>query len=367
MTGRGMFAECSAAFGSRVAGSAAAAALVGLVVLLLASTFGAARAALGVLAANWLVLAGVAAGGVAFSAAIRLSNGRWAAPALAVAEASAGFFPAALAILAVLVLAARAWIPGASAAGWSAFGFRALRDLAAAVLLILAASRLLRRSQSNVSTDVKPSGAAVAYLFLFVAVLSLWSVDLIMDLHEWAPSTVIPPFYFMSGFLGAVALTALVVATRPAAESRSRHDLGKLLFAFAIVWGYLLWAEYLAVWYGNLPDETGQLLARWVGEWKFVSLGVIGTVLGFPFLFLLSERTKRNRATLGLASASILLGLLAEGWLLVLPSLELSWGFPTLACLAFVTLGTVGLFVLTLGASLARAGAASHDHVMRSS
>ncbi len=353
MGGR-LYAECAAGLGRKAAGCARAAALAGGVALLLACVSGAAQAALGTLAAAWVILAGLAAGGVAFSAAIRCSNGRWALLALPVAEATAGFFPAAVIILGILVLAAPAWIPGALAAGWAPWASRAARDLAAAVLLVVAARRYLGRPGSNIPAHVKASRAAIIYLVLFVASLSLWTVDLVMDLHDWAPSTVIPPFVFMSGLLAGVAWTAFVVATQAGVDNRTRHDLGKLLFAFAIVWGYLLWAEYLAVWYGNLPDEAGQLLARWAHYWKFVSLVVVGAVLVFPFFFLLSERTKRGRVTLGVASASMLVGLVGEGVLLVLPSLELVWGWQTLACVIFVTLGAAGLFVLTVGARLAR-------------
>ena len=34
------------------------------------------------------------------------------------------------------------------------------------------------------------------------------------------------------------------------------HDLGKLLFAFVVFWGYIAFSQYLLVWYANLPEET---------------------------------------------------------------------------------------------------------------
>ena len=38
-------------------------------------------------------------------------------------------------------------------------------------------------------------------------------------------------------------------------ESR-RHDIGKLLFGFSIFWMYLFFAQYIVIYYGNLPEET---------------------------------------------------------------------------------------------------------------
>jgi len=326
----------------------AAALLAGLLVGSSVLTFG-------VLAASWLFFAGVAAAGVAFSAAVRCSKGRWASGALPALEAGAAFFPAAFALLAVLVLGAHAWIPGAADAGWEPWASRVVRELAATAVLFAVGTHYLRRVRAE--SEPQPSRAAVAYLLLYVAVLSLWSIDLVMDLHEWAPSTVIPAYYFIGALLGAIALAALAVGLGPesAAGAVARPDLGKLLFAMIIFWGYLLWAAYLPVWYGNLPDETGQLLARWVGGWKYLSLGVLVTVLGLPFFCLLPERTKRGRTSLAVVASGILTGLFGEHLLLVLPSLFVQADALSLVLGALVAVGVLGLFVLTVGGAIGAA------------
>ena len=48
---------------------------------------------------------------------------------------------------------------------------------------------------------------------------------------------------------------------------KQRHDLGKLCFGFTVFWTYLMWAQFLVIWYGNLPEETGFVFARLWGEW----------------------------------------------------------------------------------------------------
>ncbi len=342
--------RCGATLGPRVARLATVAVAIGSVALVGGIVLGLAQVALGVLASTWLFVAGIAAGGVAFSAAVHCSKGRWANAVLPAVEATAGFFPAALALLAVLVLGARLWIPGAAEAGWGSWAWRCVRELGATGLLFAAGNRYLRRARAEVGPG--PSVAAVVYLLLYVAVLSMWAMDLVMDLHEWAPSTVIPPFVFIGALLGAIALGALTLTGDPEAGTRVRGDLGKLLFAMIIFWGYLVWAAYLPVWYGGLPDETGQLLARWAGGWKFVTSGALAAVLGFPFFFLLLERTKRGRRSLAVVASGILAGLLGERFLLVLPSLELKADPLSLLIGAGVTAGTLGLFLLGFGARL---------------
>ncbi len=333
----------------RAAGPAAAAVAVGFVALAGGVARGRAPAALGGLAAAWLFAAGIAAGGVAFSAAVQCSKGRWAREALPALEAGAGFFPAALALLAVLVLGARLWIPGAAEAGWGSWAWRCARELGATAVLFAAGTRYQRRARADAPA---PSAAAIAYILLYVTVVSMWAIDLVMDLHEWAPSTVIPPFVFIGGLLGAIALGALVSASDPASGTHVRADLGKLLFAMVIFWGYLVWAAYLPVWYGGLPEETGQLLARWAGGWKVLTGGVLLAVLGLPFFVLLPERTKRSRPALAAIAGCILVGLLGERFLLVLPSLEPGADALSLLVSVGVAAGVLGLFALAFGARL---------------
>lgn len=341
---------CTVSLGPRVARTALLASIAGLVALVAGCLFDLAGVALGALAASWLFFAGLAAGGVALSAAVHSSRGRWGASTLPYAEATVGFFPLALALLAILVLAAQAWVPGAAASDWRELASRSTRELVASAALFTAGAYYLRRMKSGVEERFAPTRAAVIYLLLYVATLSMWTVDFVMDLHEWAPSTVLPVFYFVGAFLAALAWTALLAARD--SESRPRQDLAKLLFAFIIFWGYLLWAAYLPVWYGNLPEETGQLLARWVGGWKLLTLGVVTSVLVFPFFFLLPERTKRGRIPLAIAATSILAGLLGERFLLVFPSLALPRSWTTVVVGAAVTAGVAGAFVLSVGAKL---------------
>jgi hypothetical protein len=351
-----MLRRCEAALGPGVTRLGTVGVGLGLAALVVGLALGFATVTLGVLAVTWLFFAGAASGAVAFSAAVRCSRARWVDVVAPVAQAGASFFPFALGLLAVLLVLAGLWIPDAAGAGWGPWTSRIARDLVASALLFAAGRRYLRLSRTGDGSRATP--AAVAYLLLYAAVLSLWAVDLVMSLHEWAPSTVIPPYYFMGAFLAAIAWVALAqsVGRETPATASVRHDLGKLLFAMVIMWGYLLWAAYLPVWYGNMPDETGQLLARWAGGWKFVSLGVLATVLAFPFFFLLPERTKRGRIGLTVAALSVLVGLFAEHFLLVLPSLAVHPDPPSILLGACVTFGVLGLFVLTVGAAFGPRG-----------
>jgi len=68
---------------------------------------------------------------------------------------------------------------------------------------------------------------------------------------------------------------------------KQRHDLGKLCFGFTVFWTYLMWAQFLVIWYGNLPEETGFVFARLWGPWLPVGKAVFIGMFLVPFFGLL--------------------------------------------------------------------------------
>lgn len=311
---------------------------------------GRAQPTLGALAASWLFFAGLAAGGVALSAAVRVAQGTWAQQILPVAEAASAFFTPAAAILVVLVGAARWWMPGLAAEGVGAWLALAARDLLAMAALFVAARRYLQSSRAGAPTATRD---AIVYLFAYVLALTLWAIDLVMGLRPWAPSTVVPPFYFMGALLAAVAWSALLTSIRPESlpPEAARVDLAKLLFGLSILWFYLFFSGFLPTWYANIPDETGQLLARWRGGYRPISIAVIATIFVLPFGLLLRGSAKRRPARVAVGAASVLVGLVGERFLLVMPSLDAGGAWPAVAALG-VTLGLAGAFLLGVDGAL---------------
>ncbi|MHB8418482.1 MAG: hypothetical protein ACYDCL_10430 [Myxococcales bacterium] len=328
--------------GSAGATAAAVALAAGAVAIAIALGSGRAGAALAVLDAGWLFWAGIAAGGVALSAAVRLASGGWAEPLLPHAEAASGFLLPALVPLGLLVLDSRGWMPGRP----SPVAARALCDLGGALALSLAGRAYLARAGRGAAAPAW----AVAYLLLYAAVLSCWAIDLVLALGPWAASTVIPAYYFMTALLAALCWATLRLLSQPGpGDPAVRHDAGKLVFGLVCFWGYLLFAEFLPTWYENLPDETGFLLARWHGLYRPMTGAVLAAVGLVPLAVLLTEWAKRRRAWLGLAAVSVLLGTLGECLLLVLPPLGHPADPANLAIGAAVFAGLTGLFLLTTG------------------
>ncbi len=344
-------ARSEAALGRPLARLAALAVAAGATALVVGTLLGRAGPAFAALAASWLFFAGLAAGGVALAAAIRIARGRWAETILPIADASTGFFASALAILAVLVAGARLFIPWAAQASAGHQAGLAARLLLASGILFALGARFVARVRGGEAED-RVRTRAVVYICAYAVVLSIWAFDLVMALSEGPPSTVVPAYYFLGAFLSGLAWVALVAALRGVAGPDLRHDVGKLLFAFIVVWSYLLWALFLPTWYANIPEEAAPLLARWRAPYRPVTMFVLVAVFAWPFWLLFSEKLKRRRATLATGAATILLGLLCERFLLVFPSLHLRGGASSLLVGLGVTLGVLGLFLLSVATRL---------------
>src|SRR5262249_43794941 len=170
---------------------------------------------------------------------------------------------------------------------------------------------------------------------------------------KWV-SNLFGAFYFMGSFLAALmTLAVLAIALRGAMglsgiyTARQQHDLGKLCFGFSVFWAYLMWSQYLVIWYGNLPEETYFIFYRLSGAWRPVGIAVFLMVFVIPFIGLLGVKPKRNPVTMvGFALVS-LLGLWLERYLEVVPAINDGQGPVIGVTEVGVSLFFAGLFLLS--------------------
>jgi hypothetical protein len=141
-------------------------------------------------------------------------------------------------------------------------------------------------------------------LVLYVVLMSLAAVDWIMSLDPHWYSTIFG-FIFVAGqglcaLSFSVAVLALFVAREPmnhVLRASHFHDLGKLMFAFVMLWAYFSFSQFLIIWAGNLPEEVPFYLERMHGGWGFVSAILVAGHFVLPFCLLLSaDLKKRPRA-----------------------------------------------------------------------
>ena len=169
---------------------------------------------------------------------------------------------------------------------------------------------------------------APTYVVLYAFVFTLVAFDGIMALQPHWFSNLLGGFYFMGSFLGAHMLLALMMmygsrhlGVADLVSPKQRHDLGKLCFGFTVFWTYLMWAQFLVIWYGNLPEETGFVFARLWGHWLPVGKAVLLGMFVIPFFGLLGVAPKKIRPIFGFFATISLVALWLERYLLVMPSI----------------------------------------------
>jgi hypothetical protein len=98
------------------------------------------------------------------------------------------------------------------------------------------------------------------------------------------------------------------------------HDVGKLCFAFSAFWGYLTFAQFLVIWYGNMPEETHFFTLRLTGAWKAWTVGAAWLTFGLPFFGLIGVKPKMWAPTMFFFAACSFVGLWIARYVEVYPS-----------------------------------------------
>jgi hypothetical protein len=279
-----------------------------------------------------LVLGGLSLAGAVLLALHYVTGARWSVGIRRVPEAMVETLPLAAAALLAVAFGARAlyaWADPATVAsdeilhgraGWMNLGGVLARTVVSFAAWIALARALVRRSRRS-DLDGDPAHRArnvrtsAVFLVVFAPTFSLLSFDWVMSLERHWFSTIFPMVQF-AGLLvsGTAATTAIVVALRRAGVLRAAadddvlHDLGKLLFGFTLLWGYLWFCQYLLVWYVNNPEETPYYLVRHSGAWAALSFANVALNWAIPFAILLPRAAKRREGPLLLACGLVLAG-----------------------------------------------------------
>lgn len=158
---------------------------------------------------------------------------------------------------------------------------------------------------------------------LFALSATFAAIDWMMSISPAWFSTMFGVYFFAGcctvGFAGLIITCVLVQSTgalRGVISLEHYQDLGKLLFAFGMVfWAYIGYSQYMLIWYANIPEETGWFLARQIGDWTYLTLFLLAGHFVLPFLAFISKWPKRMPPVLALGAA----------WMLLLGWLDLYW------------------------------------------
>ena len=199
---------------------------------------------------------------------------------------------------------------------------------------------------------------AVMVIPIAVSVHTVVSWVFSMTLQPMWKSTIFGP-YFVTGaiFSGIAALIISMAAVRRAYHLENYlkpvhfNSLSLLLLVMSLLWFYFTFAEHLTAYYGGELGEAMVLFAKVTGRWApaFWAMAVLNFVI--PVAILANGRTRTVAGSV-VASASVVVGMWLERYLIVVPTLanprlpyERGFYAPSWVEVS-ITAGAVSFFVL---------------------
>ena len=201
---------------------------------------------------------------------------------------------------------------------------------------------------------------SVIFLFLFMITESMMSWDWIMGIDPHWFSTLFG-WYVLATFLVS-ALTTIAFVTiylrskgyLPFVNDSHLHDLAKYMFGFSVFWTYLWFAQFMLIWYADMPEETTYFLMRF-NEYKLPFLAMVGMNFAFPILLLINSDFKSIPWFVVLGGIVILAGHYIDVFVMIMPgTVGAHWfiGYPELGAILFF----LGLFIFATFNAFAKAG-----------
>jgi hypothetical protein len=182
--------------------------------------------------------------------------------------------------------------------------------------------------QSDAVRSARMRALSALGLVLLFLTATFAAVDWGMSLAPHWYSTIYGVLFIVGASLSALSFTIVLLA-RLAAEEPFKaalqpvtvHDLGKLLLAFTMLWGYVNFSQFLIVWSGNVSEETPFYLNRMHGGWNVIAILLILFHFALPFALLLSRALKRSARALAAVATLMLVMQLADLFWLIAPDL----------------------------------------------
>ena len=187
-------------------------------------------------------------------------------------------------------------------------------------------SRLEGETKSVEFSKKLESLSAIGVIAFFFT-MTFASVDYLMTLEPHWFSTI---YGFMTvigqGLSALCMMTATMVLLakfepfRHVLTNKHLHDLGKLMFAFVMLWAYMNFGQFLITWSANLPDEIVWYIKRMNSGWGWVSMILLVFHFAVPFAVLLSQTAKKNMSSISKIAIFIIVMRMIDVFWLVEPN-----------------------------------------------
>ncbi len=166
-----------------------------------------------------------------------------------------------------------------------------------------------------------------AGLVFYMLTCSFAFSDWVMSLEANWYSTIYGAWFITGSVLVATSFTTLLMtrwykhepyksAISMSADFTLWRDMGNLILTMVMFWAYTSLSQFLIIWSGNIREEITFYLERNQGTWLTVGAFMICGQFFFPFLCLLSGKTKRGP---GWRLSSLVV------WIIIMRMVDIAW------------------------------------------
>jgi hypothetical protein len=284
-----------------------------------------------------LLVAAVVQGLFAIAAAAHLAEGRWILPARSTIFSLHSlmlWFPVAFLAFSTN-LSIYGWTEHQTL--WLSPAFFVARNV---IMLLITWALAFGFAKAASCGSERASLLAVLYAFAFVLNQSLFAFDWVMSFdYPWI-STLFGGYFFIEAMFGALAVLSLMgmrlMAQGKAERGKTFLDTSTFMFGWSLLWAGQLFAQYLVIWYGNIPEEQLFLVRRIVDSpFSVMAASVPILLFVIPFSVLLSRKAKSSNLVMTILAALVFTGLFIERLLFLIPVAHMN---PFVVVLALVAL-----------------------------
>ncbi len=208
---------------------------------------------------------------------------------------------------------------------------------------------------------------ACIFLVIYGFTTPIFAFDTIMSLEAHWFSTMFGWYNFAAMWVSSLAAIAVIIILLRRSgymqwvNDSHLHNLGQFIFGFSIFWTYLWFAQFLLIYYANMPEETVYFYRRfeYYQFWFYLNLAMNFLA---PVLLLMDRDNKRSDMRLLFICIIVLLGHWVDYYQMIMPGAVADGqnGF------SFIEIGTgigfVGLFTFTVLTTLSKKPLIAKNH-----
>ncbi len=327
-----------------------------------------------VLTVNFLVVLYLALSGVALCSVLHLVGAKWRYEIRQLAVALYALFPLAFVLLIILLFGGEHTFPWLNTAAdnhlpaWHNYTFLVARQVLG-VLAVMAIYWVFIKRQA-VSERSEQDQARfhqiacwIPYVFVLYGTMVAWDFEMTM-IPSWH-SAIYGMQHFVSNF--GMFLAFLVVwiyvlnmrnkLVRPV-EDYVYNYIAQMMFAFTLLFIYTFFAQYLTIWYANLPGEVDRVMAMQNGDYSVLWWSIIVLKFIIPFTVLAMRVPRHSPPAILAVAVCIIVGTLFERYIWIAGVHDGKGDMPVLA---FIVISAA---VAAIGFTLVRRSL-RHNHLIK--